>query len=236
MPPAQSSQGFGRSLGKIAALKVHVDDLKHGHAPAPPPTDESADGDACSHHDHDHAHGHSHGHEPAHDHATSGGGGPRAASSGVSASGGGHDHGHDHGASRNLPAIKALVKSGPGLEGCRRAAVSAFEQLAAAEASAHGCRLEDVHFHEVRGGGGQGRSPKTKVHLPVISVVSLTLSLSPSLSLSPLRKVGAIDSIVDTVGACLAVHLLGVDECHCSPLPFGSGTVRTAHGLLPVAR
>ena len=35
------------------------------------------------------------------------------------------------------------------------------------------------------------------------------------------HEVGAIDSIVDTVGVCLAVHLLNIDEVYCSALPFG---------------
>lgn len=48
------------------------------------------------------------------------------------------------------------------------------------------------------------------------------------------HEVGAVDSIVDTVGTILALHLLKVSSVTCSPLPLGEGTVMTAHGLLPV--
>lgn len=48
------------------------------------------------------------------------------------------------------------------------------------------------------------------------------------------HEVGAIDSIVDTVGTLLALHCLGVCTFSCSRLPLGEGTVWTAHGLLPV--
>ncbi|RLN91494.1 hypothetical protein BBJ28_00024033 [Nothophytophthora sp. Chile5] len=48
------------------------------------------------------------------------------------------------------------------------------------------------------------------------------------------HEVGAIDSIIDTVGSVLALDLLGVREVHASFLPFSSGTVKCMHGLLPV--
>lgn len=48
------------------------------------------------------------------------------------------------------------------------------------------------------------------------------------------HEVGAVDSIVDTVGTCLALHCLGVTSVSCSRLPIGEGTVWTQHGLLPV--
>ena len=48
------------------------------------------------------------------------------------------------------------------------------------------------------------------------------------------HEVGAVDSIVDVVGSCLALDLLGVSSITCGPLPMGTGVVRAAHGHLPV--
>jgi uncharacterized protein (TIGR00299 family) protein len=48
------------------------------------------------------------------------------------------------------------------------------------------------------------------------------------------HEVGAVDSICDIVGACLAFELLGVEAIHCSPVNVGSGTANTEHGVMPV--
>lgn len=48
------------------------------------------------------------------------------------------------------------------------------------------------------------------------------------------HEVGAVDSIVDVVAACVALELLDVDRVISSPIPLGSGTVRCEHGVLPV--
>ena len=48
------------------------------------------------------------------------------------------------------------------------------------------------------------------------------------------HEVGAVDSIIDTVGAMIGFELLGVERFFCSPLRLGSGFVETQHGRLPV--
>lgn len=48
------------------------------------------------------------------------------------------------------------------------------------------------------------------------------------------HEVGAVDSIVDVAGSCLALELLGIDAVSVSTLPTGSGLVRCSHGIYPV--
>lgn len=48
------------------------------------------------------------------------------------------------------------------------------------------------------------------------------------------HEVGAVDSIVDICGAAVALELMGEPEVFCAPPPLGSGTVRIAHGVVPV--
>jgi len=48
------------------------------------------------------------------------------------------------------------------------------------------------------------------------------------------HEVGAVDSILDVVGSCVALELLEAETISCGPLPMGTGTVPSAHGPLPV--
>jgi pyridinium-3,5-bisthiocarboxylic acid mononucleotide nickel chelatase len=48
------------------------------------------------------------------------------------------------------------------------------------------------------------------------------------------HEVGATDAIVDIVGTCIGLDWLNVDRVFCSALPTGGGTVKAAHGILPV--
>ena len=48
------------------------------------------------------------------------------------------------------------------------------------------------------------------------------------------HEVGAVDAIVDIVGACIGFESLGIQKFACSPLNVGGGTAKMAHGILPV--
>ena len=48
------------------------------------------------------------------------------------------------------------------------------------------------------------------------------------------HEVGAVDAIVDIVGACIGFEMLGIDTFTCSALNVGGGTAKMAHGVLPV--
>jgi len=48
------------------------------------------------------------------------------------------------------------------------------------------------------------------------------------------HEVGAVDSIIDIVGAGIGFELLGIDEFACSSMDVGGGQVKTSHGMLPV--
>jgi len=48
------------------------------------------------------------------------------------------------------------------------------------------------------------------------------------------HEVGAVDAIIDIVGACIGFQALGIEKFACSPLNVGGGTAKMAHGILPV--
>ena len=48
------------------------------------------------------------------------------------------------------------------------------------------------------------------------------------------HEVGAIDSMVDIVSACIGLEALEIEQIYCSELSVGGGSVDSAHGRLPV--
>ncbi len=48
------------------------------------------------------------------------------------------------------------------------------------------------------------------------------------------HEVGAVDSILDIVGAAIGMEALGISRLYASALPLGSGQINSQHGLLPL--
>lgn len=55
-----------------------------------------------------------------------------------------------------------------------------------------------------------------------------------SLHHAHLHELGAVDCMIDVFGAIIGFKLLGVEKIYSSPVNLGTGTVKTAHGFLPV--
>ena len=101
------------------------------------------------------------------------------------------EHAHDH---VTPGSIAALIDSLNLPQDVRAHAQKVYAAVAQAEAKAHKCQVEEVHFHEV----------------------------------------GAPDAVADITGVCYAMHLLAPERVVVSPVCVGTGTVRCAHGVLPV--
>jgi len=48
------------------------------------------------------------------------------------------------------------------------------------------------------------------------------------------HEVGAVDTLVDVVGAAAGFEALGVERIVCAPLPWSRGTIKSAHGVIPL--
>ncbi|OHB33779.1 MAG: TIGR00299 family protein [Desulfuromonadaceae bacterium GWC2_58_13] len=48
------------------------------------------------------------------------------------------------------------------------------------------------------------------------------------------HEVGAVDSIIDIVGAAIGLELLDLDRIVCAPLPMSHGSIQCAHGAIPL--
>ena len=105
-------------------------------------------------------------------------------------------------------------------------------------------REEDEHHH-AHSGLGQIHSLvealpiPTMVKLDVLAVYRLIAQAESQVHGVPvehihLHEVGALDAVADITAVCLLLHRLDVEQIVASPVHVGSGSVRCAHGVLPV--
>lgn len=112
---------------------------------------------------------------------------------------------------------------------------------------AHGHHHSSSHAHEANGhrslkeiarlidGSGLSAAGKTRAKALFRRLGEVEAAIhGMSLDEVHLHEVGAVDSIIDIVGAVYALEWFGIDDIVSSPLNVGSGTVRIAHGTFPV--
>lgn len=95
---------------------------------------------------------------------------------------------------RTYQNISKLIRQSDLSANVKKTSIDIFSLLARAEGKIHGCKPENVHFHEL----------------------------------------GALDSIIDIVGAAICLDYLKVGKIISSPVQLGSGIIHCAHGTLPV--
>ncbi len=150
-----------------------------------------------------------------------------------------HDHGHDH---HHLHDDHDHLHDHHHHDhDCHRGAVR--EQAHSHENAAPGTRHAE-HHHEHRGLREirrliRGSRLPAHVAGDALAVFELLAEAEAKVhGISPeevhFHEVGALDSIGDIVAAASAFHQVGPDETWCSPIHVGCGTVRCAHGVLPV--
>ena len=199
-----------RGVGSIAALHVTVKS-KYNHQAAPVPAKSQ------EMHHHEHA-SHSHSHEHEH-----------------------HSHSHEHANVDNTPISKERENG----------------DARSSTAKEHNHSHSHSHSHHSSDSDHRGplrnlpqirqmlqdapskyisewvRDNAIKAFTELVKAEAMTHG-AESTDAVHFHEVGAIDSIVDTVGTLLALYALGVATASCSRLPLGEGTVWTDHGLLPV--
>jgi uncharacterized protein (DUF111 family) len=211
--------------GSIAANYLTVKS-RYEHAAAPVPQPDNSSASSTSSHDHHHDHhatasgvettgnfhaheaGMNHGHSHAHD----------------SSSINGHDHHHAHGGESRQEATSSHDHShshqnGNGNAGGPLRNLPQIRQM-----------LQDAPIQYIP---NWAKDMAIAAFTELAKAEALTHGAASSDSVH-FHEVGAVDSIVDTVGTCLALYCLGVTTVSCSRLPLGEGTVWTDHGLLPV--
>uniref|UniRef100_A0AAV1UXJ6 Nickel insertion protein n=1 Tax=Peronospora matthiolae TaxID=2874970 RepID=A0AAV1UXJ6_9STRA len=209
--------------GNIAATKVHVSSIYQHKEVAPPSPVEDLQqgygrGYARTHshghggtHSHDHGGTYSHGHEGMHDHEhedlnVDGAG----TATGVENL---HDHSHDHDHDHALDGHEQSIAAAHDREPVRN--------------------LDDIKALIAESDLSDWVKAKS---VAVFTLLAQAEAHTHGTALEKIHfhEVGAIDSIVDTIGSVIALDLFGVREVHASFVPFSSGTVKCMHGILPV--
>jgi uncharacterized protein (DUF111 family) len=212
-----------RGMGSITATHVTVQS-RYNHEAAPVPTravitkedEQRAEKDGHDHshshdshaqsqtHDHSHAHKHEHEHEHSHAHQVS-----EPAAKPPKQVDGSHSHQHDgHAHSHGHSSTKGPLRNLPDIRKMLQDAPSEWIPV----------WVRDTAI-EV---------------FTALAQAEATVHGAESMDAVHFHEVGAVDSIVDTVGTLLALYFLGVKTVSCSRLPLGEGSVNTDHGILPV--
>ena len=144
-----------------------------------------------------------------------------------------HAHEHPHGHEHSHQPIELLEHTG-GLDLSRVEAPPAHEhEHSAQEPHEHGRGLKEIRKVITDAQIGEAAKKKAIAMFEALGAAEAKIHDS-DIEKIHFHEVGAVDAMVDIVCAAVGSEALGVDEFICSPLNIGGGTVKCAHGTLPV--
>ena len=135
-----------------------------------------------------------------------------------------HEHGHKHGPEQ--VELREHNYSQSGHEGTRAGAP-------APHGHEHGRGLNEIR-EIIRKAGISDGAKRTAIAIFEALGAAEAKIHNTDVERVHFHEVGAVDAMVDIVCAAVGAEALGVDEIVCSPLNVGGGTVKCAHGVLPV--
>ena len=132
----------------------------------------------------------------------------------------------------------------PGVKVCAERSVKCGIAGTHFSVQVHGME-EDAHAHHHHGSMVEIRSIVSAMRLPstvkldVMAVYNTIAEAESQVHGVPVEhihfhEVGSLDAIADITAVCLLMHMLDADQVLASPVHVGSGSVRCAHGILPV--
>jgi len=140
-----------------------------------------------------------------------------------------HEHGHEHSHGHGHWQIPSFARSGP----------AAGEAPKSPEPHAHGhTHADQRNFTEIKALIARSKL-SAWVKQKSIAVFQRIAEAEGKIHGQPpeqvhFHEVGAVDSIVDIVGAAIALELLGKPRVCAAPVVEGTGWIRCAHGRFPV--
>ncbi|WP_197414012.1 nickel pincer cofactor biosynthesis protein LarC [Terracidiphilus gabretensis] len=195
------------------ALHAHSHEHEHSHS------DEHSHGHSHQHEDHAHIHSHEHSHEHSHSHEHEQG--HSHEHSHAHADEHGHSHSHEHSHSHSDEHGHTHEHSHLHEHTHNHEHSHEHRSLSTIVGILRGAALDEgVRARAIRGFEMLGEAEAAIHSMPVEEV--------------HFHEVGAVDTIVDIVCAAAGAKWLGVDKWVASDLNVGSGTVKCAHGTLPV--
>ena len=97
----------------------------------------------------------------------------------------------------------------------------------------HNRHLADIHTM-IQSGSLSERAQKNALQVFNVLAEAEALVHGTTIDHVHFHEVGAVDSLVDIVGTCIALDLLNIDMIRISTLPWSRGFVHCAHGILPL--